>query len=132
MKRFAIWGWVCDENLKVFFSGVFHLLMFFSILKSYGGYLSAMALFNENTPFKCAVSGAPVADWLFYGNKLFEHNLKFKYFLNKFKILDSAYTERYMGSYSKNRQAYEVISKFSKITYFLLFIKLKHLIRRLI
>ena len=26
-----------------------------------------MALLSENTPFKCAVAGAPVVDWLFYG-----------------------------------------------------------------
>lgn len=47
-----------------------------------------MALFQEKTPFKCAVSGAPVTDWLKY---------------------DSAYTERYLGYYFENRHAYEVI-----------------------
>lgn len=60
--RFAIWGW------------------------SYGGFLSAMALFQDHSPFKCAVSGAPVTDWLFY---------------------DSAYTERHMGTYAQNRMGYE-------------------------
>lgn len=45
-----------------------------------------MSLFNEKSPFKCAVSGAPVVDWMLY---------------------DSAYTERYMGSYADNRLAYE-------------------------
>lgn len=61
-SKFAIWGW------------------------SYGGFLSAMALFQANSPFKCAISGAPVSDWLFY---------------------DSAYTERYLGSFSENRHSYE-------------------------
>jgi len=42
-SKFAIWGW------------------------SYGGYLSALALLNETTPFKCGVSGAPVTDWKLYG-----------------------------------------------------------------
>ncbi|CAF0793607.1 unnamed protein product [Brachionus calyciflorus] len=60
--RFAIWGW------------------------SYGGFLSSYALFQEKSPFKCAVSGAPVTDWLMY---------------------DSTYTERFLGSYAENRHAYE-------------------------
>jgi dipeptidyl aminopeptidase/acylaminoacyl peptidase len=60
--KFAIWGW------------------------SYGGYVSSLTLFNENSPFRCAVSGAPVVDWLMY---------------------DSAYTERLMGSYAENRVGYE-------------------------
>ena len=42
------------------------------ILQSYGGFLSAMALFQANSPFKCAISGAPVSDWLFYGNKTYK------------------------------------------------------------
>lgn len=46
-----------------------------------------MALFNESSPFGCAISGAPVADWNFY---------------------DSAYTERYLGTFSSNRKGYEV------------------------
>jgi hypothetical protein len=70
---------------------------FFSLPKSYGGYLSAMTLFNENSPFRCAVSGAPVVDWLLY---------------------DSAYTERYMGPYSENRQGYEVALRFHFISLF--------------
>ena len=41
-----------------------------------------MSLFNESTPFGCAISGAPVADWNFY---------------------DSAYTERYLGSLLVNK-----------------------------
>jgi len=41
------------------------LISFIQILKSYGGFLSAMALFNEKSPFKCAVSGSPVTDWPF-------------------------------------------------------------------
>lgn len=60
--KFAIWGW------------------------SYGGFISAMSLFNESTPFGCAISGAPVTDWTYY---------------------DSAYTERYLGSYAHNRKGYE-------------------------
>jgi len=43
-NKFAIWGW------------------------SYGGFVSALTLFNESSPFGCAVSGAPVTDWNFYGN----------------------------------------------------------------
>lgn len=46
-----------------------------------------MSLFNESTPFGCAISGAPVADWNFY---------------------DSAYTERYLGSFTHNKKVYEV------------------------
>uniref|UniRef100_A0A182WEQ8 Venom dipeptidyl peptidase 4 n=1 Tax=Anopheles minimus TaxID=112268 RepID=A0A182WEQ8_9DIPT len=63
--RVAIWGW------------------------SYGGYASAMALAQDtNHVFQCAVSVAPVTDWLFY---------------------DSIYTERYMGlpTASDNRPGYE-------------------------
>uniref|UniRef100_A0A182MBV6 Venom dipeptidyl peptidase 4 n=1 Tax=Anopheles culicifacies TaxID=139723 RepID=A0A182MBV6_9DIPT len=61
--RVAIWGW------------------------SYGGYASAMALAQDsNHVFQCAVSVAPVTDWLFY---------------------DSIYTERYMGLPSENRAGYE-------------------------
>ncbi|XP_053658952.1 venom dipeptidyl peptidase 4 [Anopheles marshallii] len=63
--RVAIWGW------------------------SYGGYASAMALAQDtNHVFQCAVSVAPVTDWLFY---------------------DSIYTERYMGlpAATDNRNGYE-------------------------
>ncbi|KAL1431700.1 hypothetical protein MTO96_013809 [Rhipicephalus appendiculatus] len=72
----AIWGW------------------------SYGGYVSAMALANggpgnngNDTPheggsavFQCAISVAPVSNWLYY---------------------DSAYTERYMGLPRDNLAGYE-------------------------
>uniref|UniRef100_A0A182PUL1 Venom dipeptidyl peptidase 4 n=1 Tax=Anopheles epiroticus TaxID=199890 RepID=A0A182PUL1_9DIPT len=64
-QRVAIWGW------------------------SYGGYASAMALAQDtNRVFQCAVSVAPVTDWLFY---------------------DSIYTERYMGlpTTMDNRHGYE-------------------------
>ncbi|XP_023224997.1 dipeptidyl peptidase 4-like isoform X1 [Centruroides sculpturatus] len=52
-SHIAIWGW------------------------SYGGYVAATALADENTVFKCAISVAPVTSWQYY---------------------DSAYTERYMGT----------------------------------
>jgi enterochelin esterase-like enzyme len=39
--------------------------------QSYGGFISAMSLFNESTPFGCAISGAPVTDWTYYGKKKF-------------------------------------------------------------
>lgn len=42
-SKFAVWGW------------------------SYGGYLSALALLNETSPFQCAISGALVTDWTLYG-----------------------------------------------------------------
>lgn len=62
-NKFAIWGW------------------------SYGGYLSALALLNETTPFQCCVSGAPVTAWELY---------------------DTAYTERYLGENTHdNRKSYE-------------------------
>ncbi|XP_052873190.1 venom dipeptidyl peptidase 4 [Anopheles cruzii] len=63
-NRMAIWGW------------------------SYGGYASAMALAHDaNHVFQCAVSVAPVTDWLFY---------------------DSIYTERYMGlPKDDNERGYE-------------------------
>uniref|UniRef100_A0A182Q376 Venom dipeptidyl peptidase 4 n=1 Tax=Anopheles farauti TaxID=69004 RepID=A0A182Q376_9DIPT len=64
-NRIAIWGW------------------------SYGGYASAMALAHDSEHvFQCAVSVAPVTDWLFY---------------------DSIYTERYMGLPTNfdNQRGYE-------------------------
>lgn len=60
-SKFAFWGW------------------------SYGGYLSALMLLNESTPFSCGISGAPVTDWRLY---------------------DTAYTERYLGLLDNNRKAY--------------------------
>lgn len=61
-SKYAVWGW------------------------SYGGYLSALALLNETTPFQCGISGAPVTDWTLY---------------------DSAYTERFMGLYPQNSKSYQ-------------------------
>ncbi|XP_055931792.1 inactive dipeptidyl peptidase 10-like isoform X2 [Argiope bruennichi] len=43
----------------------------------YGGYVAALALAQDKTIFKCAISVAPVTSWLYY---------------------DSAFTERYMGT----------------------------------
>jgi dipeptidyl-peptidase-4 len=43
---------------------------------SYGGFLAARAMLDDNTPFAAAVAGAPVVDWTLY---------------------DTAYTERYLG-----------------------------------
>jgi len=43
---------------------------------SYGGFLAARAMLDDNTPFAAAVAGAPVVD---------------------FRLYDTAYTERYLG-----------------------------------
>ncbi len=43
---------------------------------SYGGYLAARSMLDDNTPFAAAVAVAPVTDWTLY---------------------DTAYTERYLG-----------------------------------
>lgn len=53
---------------------------------SYGGYLTGLALLNETSPFSCGISGAPVTEWQLY---------------------NTAYTERYLGSYSENHRAYD-------------------------
>ncbi|XP_050526616.1 venom dipeptidyl peptidase 4-like isoform X2 [Daktulosphaira vitifoliae] len=59
----AIWGW------------------------SYGGFTSGMALAKDDKKiFKCALSVAPVTDWIYY---------------------DTIYTERYMGLFSENLQGYQ-------------------------
>ncbi|VVC36524.1 Dipeptidylpeptidase IV, N-terminal domain,Peptidase S9, prolyl oligopeptidase, catalytic [Cinara cedri] len=53
---------------------------------SYGGYVAGMALAKDNEHvFKCAVSIAPVTDWIYY---------------------DSIYTERLMGMYTENFEGY--------------------------
>lgn len=52
---------------------------------SYGGYMSAMALYRQPTFFRCAVAGAPVTSWDGY---------------------DTAYTERYMGTPQSNPDGY--------------------------
>lgn len=49
---------------------------------SYGGYSAGMAITRDDAPFKCGISVAPVTDW---------------------KMYDSVYTERYMGSYESNK-----------------------------
>lgn len=58
---------------------------------SYGGYLTLMALFKHPDIFKVGSSGAPVTDW---------------------KLYDSAYTERYLGSPSENDHTYHECSVF--------------------
>ena len=50
-KRIGIWGW------------------------SYGGYASAMALAKDDKNLiKCAISVAPVTNWLYYGRVQYERN----------------------------------------------------------
>jgi dipeptidyl-peptidase-4 len=53
---------------------------------SYGGYLSALAALKLPNVFSCAVVGAPVTSWDGY---------------------DTAYTERYMGTFAAEKDAYE-------------------------
>ncbi|XP_050438092.1 venom dipeptidyl peptidase 4 isoform X2 [Adelges cooleyi] len=61
-SKSAIWGW------------------------SYGGYAAGMALAKDDKNiFKCALSVAPVTDWIYY---------------------DTIYTERYMGLITENGQGY--------------------------
>ena len=60
--RMGIWGW------------------------SYGGYMTALTMMSEGSPFKAGVSVAPVADWRLY---------------------DSIYTERYMRLPQENPQGYD-------------------------
>ncbi len=60
---------------------------------SFGGYFSAMAAMRRPDVFKCAIAGAPVADWRDY---------------------DTHYTERYMGLPDANREGYD---KASVLTY---------------
>ncbi len=52
---------------------------------SYGGFMAALALFKAPDRFKVGVSGSPVTDWRLY---------------------DSAYTERYMGTPEENPSGY--------------------------
>ena len=56
---------------------------------SFGGYLAALAVLRRPDVFHAAVAGAPVTDWRLY---------------------DTAYTERYLGSPTSNRAAYEATS----------------------
>ena len=53
---------------------------------SFGGYFSAMAVMRRPDVYKCAVAGAPVADWRDY---------------------DTHYTERYMGLPAENKAGYD-------------------------
>lgn len=53
---------------------------------SYGGYLSAMLIMENDTPFAAAAAVAPVTDW---------------------KLYDTHYTERYIGKPQDNAAAYE-------------------------
>ncbi|UCX06021.1 S9 family peptidase [Shewanella glacialimarina] len=53
---------------------------------SYGGYMALMSQFKAPDYFKAAIAGAPVTDWRLY---------------------DSHYTERYMGSPKANKQGYD-------------------------
>ena len=59
--RLGVWGW------------------------SYGGYLSALLVLEENTPFAAAAAVAPVTDWSLY---------------------DTHYTERYIGTPADNEAVY--------------------------
>ncbi|HLR33072.1 MAG TPA: alpha/beta fold hydrolase, partial [Fodinibius sp.] len=52
---------------------------------SYGGYMTAYALFTHPEVFKAGIAGAPVTDWRLY---------------------DSIYAERYMGLLENNRDGY--------------------------
>ncbi|WP_407695871.1 S9 family peptidase [Shewanella sedimentimangrovi] len=56
---------------------------------SYGGYMALMSLFKAPEHFKAAISGAPVTDWRLY---------------------DSHYTERYMGTPQDNEAGYDASS----------------------
>ena len=53
---------------------------------SYGGFLAAHALLRENSPFALGIAGSPVTDWRLY---------------------DTAYTERYMGTPQENEAGYQ-------------------------
>ncbi len=53
---------------------------------SYGGYMTLEALFNTNGAFKMGLSDAPVTDW---------------------KLYDTIYTERYMGTPQNNPEGYK-------------------------
>jgi dipeptidyl-peptidase-4 len=60
---------------------------------SYGGYASALLILADETPFACAVAIAPVTDW---------------------RIYDTHYTERYLGTPQDNPEAYERSSVLAK------------------
>jgi dipeptidyl-peptidase-4 len=52
---------------------------------SFGGWLAALAVLRRPDLFRCAIAGAPVADWTLY---------------------DTAYTERYLGAPADNPEVY--------------------------
>lgn len=56
---------------------------------SYGGYMSSLAILKGNDVFKAAIAIAPVTNWKWY---------------------DSVYTERYMRSYTENKNGYDLNS----------------------
>jgi dipeptidyl-peptidase-4 len=56
---------------------------------SYGGYMTLYAATHSGATFKCAMAGAPVADW---------------------KLYDSIYTERYMKRPKDNLEGYKAAS----------------------
>lgn len=53
---------------------------------SYGGYMTLLMLTAPDSPFKAGVAGAPVTDW---------------------KLYDTHYTERFMGTPASNPEGYE-------------------------
>lgn len=64
---------------------------------SYGGYMTLLMLTAPNSPFKAGVAGASVTDW---------------------KLYDTHYTERYMGTPANNPDGYakaEVVSRLSRL-----------------
>ena len=64
---------------------------------SYGGYMTLLLLTAPDTPFRAGVSGAPVTDW---------------------KLYDTHYTERYMGTPADNAAGYaasEVVSRLARL-----------------
>ncbi len=64
---------------------------------SYGGYMTLLMLTAENSPFRAGVAGAPVTDW---------------------KLYDTHYTERFMGTPATNPQGYaksEVLPRLSRL-----------------
>ena len=68
---------------------------------SYGGYSAGMAITRDDAPFKCGISVAPVTDW---------------------KMYDSVYTERYMGSYESNKVIITYIESNVCLYYYQVFI----------
>jgi dipeptidyl-peptidase-4 len=63
---------------------------------SYGGYMTLYAVTHAPTVFASAVAGAPVTDW---------------------KLYDSIYTERYMGTPEQNSKGYETSSPLAKASF---------------